>query len=1135
MPKNKWKTGTFLLVTVLICCGKITLAQSVVRVGVITGGSPAAEEQAWLDFADHQNWQVKRFTWQGLLENRSELDALDVLWYHQTDTTVLAPLFASALQAFLARGGQMLLSMEALHLVNAWGVEPNTLQTRLDTVFDEGFGRPRGFHAFKDHPLFARLHGGAYPWKAKTDHVARLTGFFDENLPANPHADVLGVRWTYITFHPQEKLVLEYPVGQGRILGIGAYTYFAPQNDNRLELEKLYQNAMDYLQGNLNGPIYTWKYQDWEVKQQSALTSGQVLPAATPWGNPELTLTLQRQEATDAFVSLAGRRLLLMGKENGGIDEIWTHPFMAVRDLRVRYWEGDSLRRLEDLPVSITVSPELILREYTLNGQTLREFTTVSFDQPWAVVHYEWPPDFPIDQLVVEATFNARYMWPYDANATRDIRYHYQGQSLVVEAQDSALVTWLTFSKPPLEATLGRYSGFTPVPGQHLQGDTTGLLQLGTCFSLALDDRGGSLNIMVGGTAEGPVALQESYRRLLPQVDTLYRVSGRYYRELFQRTLQITTPDSVFNVGYRWAIARTDQLFQETPGIGTTHMAGFGTTARGWNGRHDVSGRPGYAWYFGRDGEWSGMAVNAYGDPHWVQEMLRVYARYQHPSGKIYHELTTSGAVHYDAADATPLYVVLAAHYLRYSGDLALIRELWPSLERAIRYAASTDTDNDGLIENTNVGHGWIEGGVLFGVHTEFYLAGSWAACLDAAAYLCEQLGEHQEARIYAQQAQAVKKIIDQQFWNDSESYFYNGKMSDGTYQQDATVLQAVPVYLGAVDDMTKARAAIQPFGGRAMTADWGIRMIAEDHPRFNPRSYHAGMVWPLYGGWASLAEYALGFDQAAFFHVYANLINYRYWALGSIEETLHGTAFHPAGVCSQQCWSETMVLLPLLEGMLGMRADAPRHSLALQPVFPLDWQAVEVGPIRLGGMQCSLTWEQRSTETLITVTRKEDSDPMPLTIRLSPTLPLGMQVSRIAAKGGKGKRKYRIYSEPEGNRLAFAPFALRAGETRVIRIRHQGGAGVVPLTIFPEENASSQGLRYLSQQWNNDRWQGIFEGVPGKSYALQVWSASAPLSIENGVLLRREGLLNTIAITCPTGTAPNSQIAVIIVLPAEK
>ena len=103
--------------------------------------------------------------------------------------------------------------------------------------------------------------------------------------------------------------------------------------------------------------------------------------------------------------------------------------------------------------------------------------------------------------------------------------------------------------------------------------------------------------------------------------------------------------------------------------------------------------------------------------------MLEFYQKFQDLNGKIFHEVSTSGFVHYDASDATPLYIALAGRYLHYSGDIDFIKESWPYIKKAIDYCYSTDTDNDNLIENTNVGHGWVEGGGLFGSHTSLYLA----------------------------------------------------------------------------------------------------------------------------------------------------------------------------------------------------------------------------------------------------------------------------------------------------------------------------------------------------------------------------------------------------------------------------
>ncbi len=49
---------------------------------------------------------------------------------------------------------------------------------------------------------------------------------------------------------------------------------------------------------------------------------------------------------------------------------------------------------------------------------------------------------------------------------------------------------------------------------------------------------------------------------------------------------------------------------------------------------------------------------------------------------------------------------------------------------KAYRFSAATDTDGNGLIENTGAGHGWVEGGALYPAHEEIYLQGLWVEAL---------------------------------------------------------------------------------------------------------------------------------------------------------------------------------------------------------------------------------------------------------------------------------------------------------------------------------------------------------------------------------------------------------------------
>ena len=57
-------------------------------------------------------------------------------------------------------------------------------------------------------------------------------------------------------------------------------------------------------------------------------------------------------------------------------------------------------------------------------------------------------------------------------------------------------------------------------------------------------------------------------------------------------------------------------------------------------------------------------------------------------------------AQYYGTVDATPLFVMLAGQYVQRTGDWALIRELWPAIEKALAWIDGPgDLDGDGFIE----------------------------------------------------------------------------------------------------------------------------------------------------------------------------------------------------------------------------------------------------------------------------------------------------------------------------------------------------------------------------------------------------------------------------------------------------
>src|SRR5207302_4648463 len=71
----------------------------------------------------------------------------------------------------------------------------------------------------------------------------------------------------------------------------------------------------------------------------------------------------------------------------------------------------------------------------------------------------------------------------------------------------------------------------------------------------------------------------------------------------------------------------------------------------------------------------------------------------------------------------------------------------------------------------------------------------------------------------------------------------------------EPSVLATVPMWFGLPSE-ADATPMIQQLAGLDHQTDWGMRIISANSPKFSGGGYHYGSVWPLFTGWASVAEY---------------------------------------------------------------------------------------------------------------------------------------------------------------------------------------------------------------------------------------------------------------------------------------
>ncbi len=1053
-----------------------------------------------------------------------------IIWIHCTGKDALNENttrreWLSTLKQYVESGGKLLLTGQAVHLLNPLGFESSPIEDSTKQCIDEGYGRRLGFHSFRNHPVFDGLNGGAYILWPLSDMTTVISGFFGERVPSN--GKVVAVDWDYIFLREQTKLLFEYRPGSGKVLAVGGYINFSLPNRNRAHLERFTANCLRYLRDGTEKGRY-WNFTASQVIPCDTIPGTVERPVnirpAIAWSPDEAELTLKNQAGGKNFWDLAGKRLAIMGVEQGGIEEVWSHPFMAFRDYMagLKFEDSDTIQWLSGLSPVVTVNPSCFKREYSGDWGKLTEIIVNDPEEPVGVIHYEYAGRHN-PELVIHFKSNLRWMWPYSEKVTGSI-YHWWDsdlQTMGIRDYSGDLNMIMGANRPALLHQVGRYHGFHQVnEADTFTGVATDRLQIAGLLKYDLRSQE-PLDVIFCATSEGTDAAYRNYLRALDDPHRLFQKARQNSRRVLSENLMVTTPDPDFNLGYRWALLATDRFMVNTPELGEALVAGYATTRTGWDGGHKINGRPGYAWYFGRDAAWSGFALLGCGDFQKVKSQLEFFNKYQDLTGKIFHETSTSGFIHYDAADATPLYILLAGKYFRYSNDTAFLRKSWGNVKRALEFCFSTDTDRDHLIENTNVGHGWVEGGELYGSHATIYMAGIWSSALAEAAKMASFMNDPDAAK-FVMESYTVKNLINNRFWSDQNRFFAYGMNPDRTLRFEPTALPAVPILLG-VADRDKSGLCIQQYASNSFSTNWGVRIVRDDSKMYKPTGYHYGSVWPLFTGWVSLADYKSGFGMQGFTHLMNNLRVYKNWGLGFVEEVLNGAEYKPTGVCPHQCWSETMVLQPVAEGLLGLDVDAVARNLTFAPALPAHWDSIQVNQIRIGNQKINFNFKREVVRPLTAdssdVNKHGSESPVldpftnqrteftftldqgsPIFVKFMPTFPAGTRFTKITLDGRE--IQHSTFKTTQ-SMILIVGFDLES--TSKLVVQTYGGIALLPATPDPIPGDSSEGLRIISSIYNGDEYQVVLEGKSSTSGVFDLWTRGRLVSIPKEVILLRQ------------------------------
>ncbi len=489
--------------------------------------------------------------------------------------------------------------------------------------------------------------------------------------------------------------------------------------------------------------------------------------------------------------------------------------------------------------------------------------------------------------------------------------------------------------------------------------------------------------------------------------------------------------------------------------------------------------RPGFAWFFGRDSFWISFALTAAGDFANARSAIDFVARYQREDGKIPHEISQSASLlpwfkdypwAYASADATPLFVIAVRDYVEASGDVEFARRQWPRLVKAFEFMRST-AGAGGFPKNFGVGHGWVEGGPLLPVQVELYQAGCYVEALRSMAKLARVTGRP-ESGAFDREFNDKRPTLDSLFWLNTDSTYAFALDSQGRPIDQPSVLTTVPMWFGLLDP-AKSRRMIESLAAETHQTDWGMRIIGSNSPQFGPAGYHYGSVWPLFTGWASVAEYRYHMPEAALANLRANAWLALDGAGGNTTEVLSGATYSPLSTGSpHQIWSAAMVVSPILRGLLGLSVDETANRVTFAPHLPADWPRLGVRNIRVGQSTIDIAWTRTPTRDAFEITHHGWR---PVELDLAPAYAPPVQITTPNPTSSERTETdwhphFRITLQPGPNTVA---------------IEHTAALGYTMPWQPPVLANTSANLKMISERWLSDALELRLTGLPGRDYSI--------------------------------------------------
>lgn len=418
------------------------------------------------------------------------------------------------------------------------------------------------------------------------------------------------------------------------------------------------------------------------------------------------------------------------------------------------------------------------------------------------------------------------------------------------------------------------------------------------------------------------------------------------------------------------------------------------------------AGVPWYDALFGRDSIISAIQSMPYQYSK-AKSTLRLLAQYQSKEfndwrdaepGKILHELRVGekanlGEIpmtpYYGSIDATPLYLILFAQYVDWTGEIDLFRELMDNVMSALRwmehYADPGDMGFASYITRSKKGlanQGWkdspegisrSDGSLAKHPVAPAEVQGYFYMAKIGLASLLERAGDREAASRLVRDAHELKRRFNREFWMADKEYYAQAIDRDGL----CDVISSNPLqclWTGIVD-VGRAGIMVKRAFEPDMFTGWGIRTLSSDEKRYSPLGYHNGAIWPFDNAIIALGLCKYGYHDEAnrlltcMYDAASHYPRYRLPELfGGYPREHYSVPIRYPVACSPQAWSAGTIPC-MLSAVLGFVPNAMEKRLTLmKPTLPSWLDSLNIDNLMVGDLPVRLEFTRIEEDTMVNV-----------------------------------------------------------------------------------------------------------------------------------------------------------------------